>query len=63
MGTERMLRVGFPTVINGKIGLMSPKLGTGNVNPKDWTNYKEPEWEFLPMNNSLLSVCGDGWIE
>lgn len=45
----RTLRVGIPTIINGEVGMLSPRPGTGNIHPKDWLDYKEPIWDFIPV--------------
>lgn len=49
------IRVGLPYVLDGKIGLISPRPGTGNTHPKDWCDYKEPTWDFFPikLNNDF----------
>lgn len=57
--SDRALRVGIPTVVNGKIGLLSPRPRTGNTHPKDWSDYKEPIWDFIPVKTNPTKY--DGW--
>lgn len=60
---EMCLRVGLLAIIGGKIGMVSPRPGTGNVHPKDWVDYKEPVWDFIPMKPILTKYNCDGWWE
>jgi hypothetical protein len=43
------IRVGLPVIVDGKIGILSPRPGSGNTHPKDWFDYKEPIWDFIPL--------------
>ncbi len=54
---QKQLRVGFPCVIDGKVGLISPRPGTGDVHPKNWIDYKEPKWDFFPIEMPRV----EGW--
>lgn len=60
MQQQRILRVGLPAIVNGKIGLISPVPGTGDMHPKDWFDYKKPELEFIPIQTHHLD-WGDEW--
>jgi hypothetical protein len=56
---KNQMRVGIISVVDGKVGFISPKPGTGNYS-KDWMEHKEPEWEFIPIHlPSWESWCSE----